>query len=388
MAIQIIRNEDANAINFSGSSFPSYYNSSLTASISQGSTTTIDVTNTISGRKEFFKIPFDTFTDATGSAFVDAQACIDYINTQANIPRADLLRDSSRFTQGYFGLLSDYFFAGSATQRVIGGADVNEWVEVGFDVASAGTFDNRPVAMKEAEITGSIDGEDSHTYSTNIIVGGNTSPTVTISTNTLTFTTGSGFGLTFEGGFSSGDNDGYGDLSLDFSTTDYLLVNPNDAADRAIVTNYTSVVDGDRTVTFDKDISAYLNTADDTTFNVITDVRNVVTFKLEGLETTAFATFEGNFGFIPNEDEGQVEARLLFQRRAGSTPSTDFDKSTLAGSMTQGAGTEYVMQPVLTFFVGDTIDTENGEAGTFKFQIRSSVPGTLNMRQLTAYINT
>jgi hypothetical protein len=387
MAIQIIRNEDANAINFSGSSFPSYYNSSLSASLSQGSTTEIDVNNVISGGKEFYKIPFTDFVDATGSAFANATECIDYINTQANIPRADLLRDSSRFTQGYYGLLTDYFFAGSATQRVIGGVDVNEWVEVGFDVASAGTFDNRPVAMKEAEITGSVDSEDSHTYSTNIIVGGNTSATVTVSTNTLTFTTGSGFGLTFEGGFNSGDNDGYGDLSLDFSTIDYLLVNPNDATDRAKVTNYTSVVDGDRTVTFDKDISAYLATADDTTFNVITDVRNVVTFKLEGLETTAFATFEGNFGFTPNEDEGQVEARLLFTTRPGQSPST-FDKSTLAGTMTQGAGTEYVMQPVLTFFVGDTIDTESGEAGTFKFQIRSSVPGTLDMRQLTAYINT
>ena len=61
MAIQILRNEDANAINFSGSSFPSYYNFSLTASISSGSINEIDIDNKISGGKEFFKIPYTDF---------------------------------------------------------------------------------------------------------------------------------------------------------------------------------------------------------------------------------------------------------------------------------------------------------------------------------------
>ena len=388
MAIQILRNEDANAINFSGSSFPSYYNFSLTASISSGSLTNIDVDNKISGGKEFFQIPFTDFLDATGSAFLSAQATVDYINDKANVPQSELLKQSSRYTQGFYGLLSDFFFGGTTTDRIIGGADVGEWVDVGFDIPSGGEVDSRPIEMIEATPSGSISSEDFHTYTQPVIVGGNTSATVTISTNTLTFTTGSGFGLTFENSILLGDNDGYGEITADFATQNYLLVNPNDSTDRAIITNYNAVVDGDRTITFDKDISAYLTTANDTTFDFITDIRNVITFDLNGLSTTAYATFEGAFGFIPNADEGELDARLLFQRRPGSTPSTDFDKTTLAGNMTQGASTEYLMQPLLTFFVGDTINTVGGLAGTFRFQVRSSVQGTLKMRQLTAYINT
>jgi hypothetical protein len=386
MAIQIIRNEDANAINFSGSSFPSYYNSSLTASLSQGSTTEIDVTNVISGRKEFFKIPFNTFTDATGSAFVDATACVDYINIQANIPRADLLRDSSTYTQGYLGLLSDFFFSGTPTTRIVGGNDVNEWIEVGFDVIA--TTDNRPVSMKEADAVGSVNGEDFHIYTNPTIVGGTSSTSVTISTNTLTFTSGSGFGITFEGSPNIAENDNYNNITTDVLTQDFFLVNPNDATDRAKITSYIEVVNGDRTITFDQDISGYINTTSDTPIEFITDIRNIITFKLNGLETTAFVTFEGAYAFEPFEDEGQLEARLLFQRRSGATPSTDFEKATLAGSMTQGSSRDYVMQPILTFFVGDTIDTEGNLAGTYRFQIKSSVPGLLKMRQLTAYINT
>ena len=388
MAIQILRNEDANAVNFSGSSFPSYYNFSLTASISSGSLTNIDVDNKISGGKEFFQIPFTDFLDATGSAFLSAQAAVDYINTKANVPQSELLKQSSRYTQGYYGLLSDFFFGGTTTDRIIGGGDVGEWVEVGFDIPANGEFDNRPIEMIEAAASGSTSTEDFHTYTQPIIVDGNTSTSVTVSTNTLTFTTGSGFGLTFENSILNGDNDGYGEITVDFSTQDYLLVNPYDSTDKATITNYNAVVGGNRTITFSKDISQYLTSSDDTTFNFITDIRNVLTFDLLGLETTAFQTFEGAFGFIPDADEGQVEARLLFQRRSGSVPSTDFDKTTLAGTMTQGASTEYLMQPILTFFVGDTVNTVGGEAGTFRFQVKSTVQGTLKMRQLTAYINT
>ena len=386
MAIQIIRNEDANAINFSGSSFPSYYNSSLTASLSQGSTTEIDVTNTISGRKEFFKIPFNTFTDATGSAFANAQECIDYINAQANIPRADLLRDSSTYTQGYLGLLSDFFFSGTPTTRIVGGDEINEWLEVGFDIQA--TTDNRPVSMKEAETVGTTSGEDFHTYASPVVVDGTNSTSVTISTNTLVFTSGSGFGITFEGSPNTAQNDDYGDITTDVLNQDYFLVNPNDPTDKARITSYLEITNGDRTITFDRDISGYVDTTSDTTLEFITDIRNTITFKLDGLETTAFITFEGAFVFEPFEDEGQLEARLLFQRRAGATPSEDFEKATLAGSMTQGSSRDYVMQPILTFFVGDTIDTEGALAGTYRFQIKSSVPGLLKMRQLTAYINT
>ena len=109
---------------------------------------------------------------------------------------------------------------------------------------------------------------------------------------------------------------------------------------------------------------------------------------MNGLSTTSFQTFEGAFAFEPLADEGQVEARLLFNRRPGTSPNTDFDKSTLAGTMTQGANTDYLMQPILTFFVGDTVSTSGSDAGQFRFQLKSTVQGTVKMRQLTAYINT
>ena len=241
MAIQIKRNEDANAINFSGSSFPSYYNFSLTASISSGSLTEIDIDNKISGRKEFFQIPYTDFLDATGSAFPTPQDAVNYINQEANIPRADLLRNSSTYTQGYLGLLTDFFFTGSATQRIVGGDDVNEWLEVGFDIAA--TTDNRPVAMKEAETVGTIDGEDFHIYTNPTVVDGTNSTSVTISTNTLTFTTGSGFGITFEGSPNTAQNDDYGNIKTDILTQDYFLVNPNDPTDKAKITSYLEVTD-------------------------------------------------------------------------------------------------------------------------------------------------
>lgn len=388
MAIQILRNEDANAINFSGSSFPSYYNSSLTASFSSGSTTEIDVTNTISGRKEFFKIPFSTFTDATGSSFVDAQACIDYINDKANVPQSELLKQSSRYTQGFYGLLTDYFFtSGQPTLTTIGAVDVDQWVDVGFDIATGGLVDNRPIEMIEAEPSGSTSFEVSHSYSSPVIVDGNTSTSVTVSGTTLSYTTSSGFELTINNSINDGDNDGYGDITANFATNNYYLVNPYDSSDRALITNY-ALNATNSVITFDKNIDSYLTSSDDTTFNFITNLRNALIFDLNGLETTAFATFEGAFAFEPLADEGQMEARLLFQRRPGATPSTDFDKTTVAGNMTQGTNIDYLFQPILTFFVGDTVSTLNGQAGTYRFQVKSTVQGTVKMRQLTAYINT
>jgi hypothetical protein len=389
MAIQILRNEDANAINFSGSSFPSYYNFSLTASISSGSLDKIDVDNKISGGKEFFKIPYTDFLDATGSAFASAQDAVDYINDKANVPQSELLKQSSRYTQGYYGLLTDYFFtSGEPTLTTIGAVDVGEWIDVGFDIATGGLVDNRPIEMIEAVASGSTTTKASHTYTSPVVVDGDTSVSVTVTGSTLTFTTGSGFGITFEGSADDGDNDGYGDITSDVLTQNYYLQNPYDSTDVALITSYLEVVDGDRTITFDKNIESYLTSSDDTTFNFITNYRNVLTFDLNGLETTAFATFEGAFAFEPLADEGQVEARLLFQRRPGVTPSTDFDKTTVAGNMSQGTGIDYLFQPILTFFVGDTISTSGSQAGTYRFQVKSSVQGTVKMRQLTAYINT
>ena len=56
--------------------------------------------------------------------------------------------------------------------------------------------------------------------------------------------------------------------------------------------------------------------------------------------------------------------------------------------MNQGTDEEYPAEPFLSFFVGDTIDTNGvGDAGQCKFQIRSNVTGTARMRALTWYIS-
>tara|TARA_R100000541_G_scaffold12119_2_gene20447 strand:- start:316 stop:1005 length:690 start_codon:yes stop_codon:yes gene_type:complete len=179
--------------------------------------------------------------------------------------------------QGYYGLLTDFYFGGTATETVIDLNNVNTWVNVDIDVASSGLFDNRPQDMKDAQAVGHEgDGSDS-------------SPVV---------------------------------------------------------------------------------------------------FKLEGLDTRSFANFRASMAFLPEDDEGQLESRLLFNRHSGTTPSEDFSIEEVSLSMFNGADVDYVSEPMLSFFVGDTIDTNAaGDAGKCKFQIKSNVTGIIKLRALTWYIN-
>ena len=288
--IRIQRNVDANGIMFIGSSFPSYYNGALTASISVNDPNKIVVKDTFgkTGRDtKIFDFPYTEFEDADGVAFQNAQAVVDYINTQGNIPRADLLIEASAYTHGYYGLLSGFYFSDAwdiaNSQTTIIEDEVDTWLDVNFEVhdpgipVDKGTFDYRPVAMQTAQATG-------HTGA-----GTQTDP---------------------------------------------------------------------------------------------------ITFKLEGLDLSSFGNFRASMGFIPDDDEGQFEARLLFQRHSGTVPNTDFSIEDIVIAMEQGADKLYPAEPFLTFFVGDTIDTNGpGDAGTFKFQVKSSVPGVLTINALTLYIN-
>ena len=184
---------------------------------------------------------------------------------------------SSEDIQGYYGLLSDFYFGGNATQTVIGEDDVNNWVDVELSINSSGLFDNRPTSMKEAQSVGH-------------------------------------------------DNDG--------------------------------------------------------------SAGNPIVFKLEGLDIKGFANFRASMSFEPEEDEGQLESRLLFNRHSGTSPSEDFAIEEVSLSMQNGADVDYVTEPMLSFFVGDTIDTNGaGDAGKCRFQIRSNVSGIISLRALTWYIN-
>ena len=181
--------------------------------------------------------------------------------------------------QGYYGLLTNFYFVGSTpTVTEIDTDDVDQWIDINFDVDALGNFDNRPSAMKMANTVGH---------------------------------TGAG--------------------------------TPADP----------------------------------------------IVFDLEGLTQAASCNFRASLTFEPDVDEAQLETRLLFNRHSGTTPSDDFPIADVSLSMTQGADIEYDAEPMLSFFVGDTIDTNGvGDAGKCRFQVRSSVEGTLRMRALTWYIQS
>ena len=112
-----------------------------------------------------------------------------------------------------------------------------------------------------------------------------------------------------------------------------------------------------------------------------------ILFDLEGLDTHAHANFRASMTFEPDIDESQLQTRLLFNRHSGTVPGEDFTIEEVTLEMNQGADIEYAAEPMLSFFVGDTIDTNAaGDAGKCRFQVKSSVEGTLRMRALTWYI--
>jgi hypothetical protein len=206
-------------------------------------------------------------TDRTGSSPL----------TPEGVTIGGLFGGVSESVQGYYGMLSSFYFGGGATETEITIAEVNTWVDVELTVDAAGLFDNRPSAMKTAQTVG-----------------------------------------------HSGDG----------------------------------------------------------------STASPVVFNLEGLDIQAFANFRASLSFEPAEDEGQFESRLLFNRHSGTTPITDFSIEEVSLSMQNGADIDYVSEPMLSFFIGDTIDTNGaGDAGKCRFQIKSNVEGTLKLRALTWYIN-
>ena len=194
----------------------------------------------------------------------------------AGLQSSDLIlaRD---YTQGYYGLLSNFYFTGGvATETEIELEDTNTWIDVNITTDALGLFDNRPSSMKAANAAG-------HTG-----VGTQADPII---------------------------------------------------------------------------------------------------FDLEGLDLHAHANFRASMTFEPDIDESQLQTRLLFNRHSGTTPSEDFSIQEVTLEMNQGADIEYAAEPMLSFFVGDTIDTNAaGDAGKCRFQVKSTVEGTLRMRALTWYL--
>ena len=112
-----------------------------------------------------------------------------------------------------------------------------------------------------------------------------------------------------------------------------------------------------------------------------------IEINLEALTQQSYANFRASLSFNPEEDGGRLESRLLFTRHSGAVPSTQFPIEEVTLAMESGADVDYAAEPGLTFFVGDTIDTNApGDAGSCRFQIKCDVPGVLSLRALTWYI--
>ena len=91
MAIRIVRNEAGNCINFYGASNPTYWNACLSGEVDATDNNTINVINDIITAQtgiteyEFYRIPYNEFTDSEGNGFANAQDAADYITEKANV---------------------------------------------------------------------------------------------------------------------------------------------------------------------------------------------------------------------------------------------------------------------------------------------------------------
>ena len=114
-----------------------------------------------------------------------------------------------------------------------------------------------------------------------------------------------------------------------------------------------------------------------------------ICFKLEGLTQNGHCSLRAVMRFDPDEDSGRLDNRLLFTRHSGTTPSEDFSIEESAISMESGANEEYANTPNIQFFIGDTIDTNAaGDAGKVQFQIKSDVPGTVYVDEISLFIQS
>ena len=88
MPIRIVRNNEANCINFEGSTVPAYFNACLSATAIGDE---IHIKNNIRSKLigedffEFSNIPFTEFEDKDGNPFASAQEAADYITLNGNV---------------------------------------------------------------------------------------------------------------------------------------------------------------------------------------------------------------------------------------------------------------------------------------------------------------
>jgi len=110
-------------------------------------------------------------------------------------------------------------------------------------------------------------------------------------------------------------------------------------------------------------------------------------FLLEGIETNSSCTFKTSLTFEPDEDGGRLDSRILFNKNSGAVFPEDFPIDAAGLAMESGADEEYPQIVNVQFFIGNTIDTNGvGDAGKFRFQVKSDVAGTVSMNKMALFI--
>lgn len=216
-----------------------------------------------------------TDTDQTFAAGMDNLPVeISGIDDATKVELQEVLEFSKQNTQGYYGLLSDFYFDGTGTSVDIPIEQVDIWQDVVMTVDTLGVADERVSAMKDAQTIG-----------------------------------------------HSGDG----------------------------------------------------------------SVGNPIVFLLEGLQASSSCSLRTSLDFTPDEDGGRLDSRIFLERHTGAGPDFSIDAAGLA--MESGADEEYPHLVNVQFFIGDTIDTNGpGDAGKIRFQIKSDVAGTVNMKEMALFI--
>lgn len=114
-----------------------------------------------------------------------------------------------------------------------------------------------------------------------------------------------------------------------------------------------------------------------------------IVFDLEGLTVSSSCSFQAVFRFDPDEDGGRLDSRLCFTKNSvsGDSPPTEFFVEATSAAMESGADIDYAQSPVIKFIINEDITTHaTGDAGSFRFQVRSDVAGTVTLDNLTLFI--
>lgn len=140
MAIRIYKNSQANAVIFEGSTFSTSWNGLLTASVNGADSNAIDILNTAgtsgsivdftatgSNNYEYFRYPYTSFTDASGSAFASATEAVEYINSVSNRPASQGGFETNQSNFFINGNTTDFTVLAGVSQSINLGGSANDF---------------------------------------------------------------------------------------------------------------------------------------------------------------------------------------------------------------------------------------------------------------------